>query len=153
MNFDWNYDNVRTDEAYQFEEVVATGWFPRPLMDLACLTTMGGVMAACRDGGSLSPQLRLEVVNIVSRQQDISGRMRAHFKPISGAYLQLGLETWRAMTAIHGSHKAASAECSEDKLNKIEALTEKLLVCLTIDPFVWQTAYDLTDEVIQESKQ
>ena len=79
--------------------------------------------------------------------------MRANFQPISGAYLQLGLETWRAMTNIHDSHKAASTECSEDKLNKIEALTEKLSACLTVDPFVWQTAYDLVDEVLQEIKQ
>ena len=71
VNFDRNYDNVRMDEAYRFEEVAATGWFPRPLMDLACITTMGDVMAARRDGTSLSPQLRLNVVHLVERQQDI----------------------------------------------------------------------------------
>ena len=60
VNFDWNYDNVRTDEAYQFEAVAGTGWFPRPLMDLACLITMGEVMAAIREDGSLSPHLRVK---------------------------------------------------------------------------------------------
>ena len=78
--------------------------------------------------------------------------MRAHFKPISGAYIQLGLETVRAMTKIRDSHRAASAECSEGKLNKIEALTETLSACLTVDPFVCGLAYDVMDAVLQGSK-
>ena len=71
--------------------LLPAGWYPQPLVDLICLSTIGEAMSHAGLGksptvekDSLPPYCRVEIKNLVDGQKQVSARITSYFKKVTG---------------------------------------------------------------------
>ncbi|CAK0909316.1 unnamed protein product [Prorocentrum cordatum] len=101
-------------------------WYPKPKVDLCCLILLARCLQSEHSAKKLSRYEIAMCCSMVSNKSKLSPRLRAHFRQICGAAVQLGRSAWEAMVKIHGERQGQAEKCKSLDLKEAGALTDRM---------------------------
>jgi len=114
--------------AWNPAEIAApAGWVRECWMDVACLRTMGLVLQMKADENSpLTPEQRLQAINVYNKCESLSTRLRSHFKGIHGSHVQHAKVAWDEITTLGEEFNTTTCATGLEKMKDYKQLLQTL---------------------------